>query len=232
VIPRLLHQTAKWAVVAEKWAPLQKRLFELHPGWEYRLWGDVDNDQLINDHYPWLADAYFGMPKPIMRADLIRYVYMHRFGGLYLDTDYEFLKPFDLVDRDLVLPRESADGAPVFLGNCIFASVPEHPFWKAALEDLAQNPPRKEHLTHEDAIIALTGPGFLTRIYLEHFSQDPTILVPPKGWFHPTTPRTDAQYRTIAKDKDCYGVHFCYGSWRALTLKERLKNRLDRWLGR
>jgi mannosyltransferase OCH1-like enzyme len=232
LIPRLLHQTAKEAVIAEKWAPLQKKLIELHPGWEYHLWGDEDNDQLIRTTYPWLADCYFGMPKPIMRADLIRYVYMHHLGGVYLDTDYEFLKPFDLTDQSLVLPRESADGLPIYLGNCVFASEPGHPFWLAALEDLAKNPPHRALVTHEDAIIDLTGPGFLTRIFHRSFSQDPSILVPPKNHFHPTTPRTDEDYRIIVRDKGCYGIHFCYGSWRALTFTERLKSRIERWLGR
>ena len=36
----------------------------------------------------------------------MRYIYMELFGGLYLDLDYQFLKPFDLNDKVLVLPRE------------------------------------------------------------------------------------------------------------------------------
>ena len=87
-------------------------------------------------------------------------------------------------------------------------------------------------MTHDDAVIDLTGPGLLTRIYLKGFAADPAILVPPKGWFHPKTPQTDSEYRQTARDKACYGIHFCYGSWRALTLGERLRARLDRWLGR
>ena len=232
MIPPILHQTSKDGVIAQKWEPLYRRLRDLHPGWEYRLWGDVDNDRLIREEYPWLAEAYFGMPRPIMRADLIRYVYMHRFGGLYLDTDYEFLKPFDLLSYPVVLPRESPDGERTFLGNCVFGSVPNHPFWSAVLEDLAHRPPRVSDLTHEDAIIHLTGPGLLTRIYLEQFAGEPDIFVPPKLWFHPVTPRTDNEASTIRQDKNCYGIHFCYGSWRAFTLRDRIRARVNRWLGR
>jgi len=232
MIPKILHQTAKEAIVSEKWAPLQQRALELHVGWEYRLWGDVDNDRLIHTEYPWLADTYFGMPRPIMRADLIRYVYMARFGGLYFDTDYEFLKPFDLLDHQVVLPRESGPEASLLLGNCVFASVPGHRFWTAVLEDLRANPPRAVDLTTEDSIIDLTGPGLLTRIYREQFSEDPSILVPFKAQFHPPTPQTDDEYRRLAKDKGCYGIHFCYGSWRALTFRERLVARWNRWWGR
>lgn len=232
MIPRILHQTTKDGVITEKWAPLYRRLRELHPGWEYHHWSDSDNDRLITEDYPWLADAYFGMPRPIMRADLIRYVYMHRFGGLYLDTDYEFLKPFDLVTSPVVLPRESRDGEPVFLGNCVFASVPAHPFWTAVLEDIRQRPPVVNDLTHEDAIIHLTGPGLLTRVYREAFAGTPDILIPPKLWFHPATPHTDAENAEIRLHEECYGIHFCFGSWRAFTFKDRLKARINRWLGR
>jgi mannosyltransferase OCH1-like enzyme len=232
MIPKILHQTSKTGEVVPPWEPLYQKLRDLHPGWEYHHWDDAANDRLISEHYPDLSETYFGMPKPIMKADLIRYVYMDRFGGLYLDTDYEFLKPFDLTDRALVLPRESSADKPLFLGNCVFASVPGHPFWKAVLAELKARPPRRDQLTHEDAIIHLTGPGLLTRIYQEQFAGDPSIFVPEKAWFHPPTPQSDGEYREVARDPGCYGIHFCYGSWRALTWKERLKARWDRMWGR
>lgn len=232
MVPRLIHQTAKTAEIPPQWAPLQSKLKNLHPGWEYRLWTDEDNESLIRDSFPGLLPVYLNLPKPIMRADMVRYAYMARFGGLYLDTDYECLKPFDLLDRSCVLPRESDDSKPIFLGNCVFASEAGHPFWTAVLDALAQQPPTKHSMNQEEDIIHLTGPGLLTRVYTEQFTSDPTIFVPPRGWFHPRTPSNDAEYKETARDASCYGIHFCFGSWRALSWKERLKNRWVRWWGR
>ena len=54
---------------------------ERHPGWEYRLWTDTENRELVWEHYPWLLDLYDGLPENIMRADMARILYMHQFGG-------------------------------------------------------------------------------------------------------------------------------------------------------
>ena len=39
-----------------------------------------------------------------MRADVIRYLIMYKIGGVYLDLDYEVLKPFEFGDHKLILP--------------------------------------------------------------------------------------------------------------------------------
>jgi mannosyltransferase OCH1-like enzyme len=99
--------------------------------------------RLLKERWPDLESVYHGMTQPAMRADLMRYIYMQQFGGLYLDSDYQFLKPFDLTDKSLVLPKESNEGQPVYLGNCIFASEPGHPFWTALPDAIKSNPPTK-----------------------------------------------------------------------------------------
>lgn len=228
-IPKILHQTSKTGVVAEKWRPLQAKLQALHPDWEYRLWSDEDNLALIHDRRPDLEAVYRGMPQPIMRADLIRYVYMEQYGGLYLDTDYEFLKPFDLMDHPLVLPRESGDEQPIYLGNCVFASVPGHPFWTKALEDLRENPPFERTDLPEEAVLRLTGPGFLTRIYLEHFANQQSICIPRKIAFNPPIPHRDKEYKALVRAGSSYGIHYCFGSWRVLSFQDRLVRRLKKW---
>ncbi len=229
-LPKILHQTAKTAVVSEKWRPLQAQLRALHPDWEYRLWTDQDNLALIRERRPDLEAVYLGLPRPIMRADLIRYVYMEQFGGLYLDTDYQVLKPFDL-DAELVLPRESDEGQPVYLGNCVFASVPGHPYWTAALAALKADPPVADQTKEEEDIIQRTGPGFLTRVWQQGFQNDPSILIPPRSWFHPPVPQDDAALSAILANPDTFGIHWCFGSWRALTPWARLVHRVKRMLG-
>ena len=232
MIPKLIHQTAKTAILGPKWKPLQQKLIELHPGWTYKLWTDEDNLALIQERRPDLLAVYTGLPKPIMRADLIRYVFMEQFGGLYLDTDYQILKPYDLLDYRLVLPRESEVGAPIFLGNAFFASEPMHPFWTALLEDLRTTPPTALNTNSEHDIIDLTGPGFLTRVWKAGFQGDKTILIPPRAWFHPVMPRDDRALSGILSNPETYAIHWCFGSWRALTPWSRLKNRVKKWLGR
>lgn len=46
-----------------------------------RLWTDEDNYNLIKDHYAWFLDTYESLPKPVMKADSARYLYMYHIGG-------------------------------------------------------------------------------------------------------------------------------------------------------
>ena len=50
----------------------------------HRLWTDEDNYNLIKDHYAWFLDTYEALPKPVMKADSARYLYMYHIGGLPL----------------------------------------------------------------------------------------------------------------------------------------------------
>ena len=50
----------------------------------HRLWTDEDNYNLIKDHYAWFLDTYESLPKPVMKADSARYLYMYHIGGLPL----------------------------------------------------------------------------------------------------------------------------------------------------
>ena len=47
----------------------------------HRLWTDEDNYNLIKDHYAWFLDTYESLPKPVMKADSARYLYMYHIGG-------------------------------------------------------------------------------------------------------------------------------------------------------
>lgn len=79
------------------------------------------------------SQAYDGFKHPIMRADFVRYLYMHHHGGLYADLDMECLKPMDslMSTHMVVLARMGTnDSFSHSVPNAYMASVPGHPFWK------------------------------------------------------------------------------------------------------
>jgi mannosyltransferase OCH1-like enzyme len=223
VIPKLLHQTAKTHEIPEGCRPYVERLKALHPDWTYKLWTDADNLELVRTRMPEFLDVYQKLPKNIMRADVIRYVIMYVHGGLYLDTDYEFLKPFDLGHHDVVLPWEFDGGANPEndrVANSLFASVPGHPFWKMVIDDLMANPP----LAPDVNVLSTTGPMFLTRIFHKARAAGLNIHTPAPALFNPETPRLTRQYNAIVDGGVAYGIHHCLGSWRDFTAKDKMKN--------
>lgn len=220
-IPKILHQTWKDNNVPEQWKAYQEKAIALHPGWEYRLWTDDANDAFIKQHYPDLFPIYNAYPKPVMKADVIRYAIMDQMGGYYLDLDYEMLKPFG--EREgLVLPksRDKAYGdADDRIGNCVMGSSPGHPFWKKVLQDLTDHPFEigSEELDVEKA----TGPYLLTRIFYEGSWNNCTT--PPRLEFHPPSPRNAQQYDQIIHNGISHGIHHAHGSWRASGWKKFLQ---------
>ncbi len=225
MIPKLIHQTAKTAEIPPKWQKFQWRLKELHPDWTYRLWTDADNLAFVTAEYPDFLPVFQGLPRNIMRADVIRYLLMHRLGGMYMDLDYEMLKPFDLLDHEIVLPWESSGEKGVgndLICNSFFASVPGHPFWKMAIDDLATHPP-----TGQRPVVEETGPDFLTKIMKQAERAGVAMYRPEREWFNPVTPRGPREYRRIVQRKVSYGIHHCSGSWRQISMAMRLRMRLQ-----
>ena len=128
MIPRVFHQIwlgegpFPYAVERETW-------HRFHPGWEHRLWTERD---LPGDLA--LTEAANLLRQPAERADILRLELLHRHGGVYLDADFECLKPVDPL----------LDGVSCFLGlldsgrvsNAVIGAVPGHPLLAKAMAEV------------------------------------------------------------------------------------------------
>ena len=63
-----------------------KEFCELH-GYEYKMWGLKECEELICDKYLHYVDLWNSFRYPIQRADFIRYLILYEFGGWYVDCD-------------------------------------------------------------------------------------------------------------------------------------------------
>ena len=52
-------------------------------------WSDEDNYEFVKDVYPHYLPLYESMALPIQKTDIVRLLYLHMYGGLYVDDDYE-----------------------------------------------------------------------------------------------------------------------------------------------
>lgn len=230
MIPKIIHQTWKDSNVPSKWDDYVATVKRLNPDWQYRLWTDEDNDAFVAKEYPEFLDIFRNLSRGIMRADIIRYLIMYKIGGVYLDLDYEMLKPFDFKNEELVIPlnRSIAFGdAKDELGNCIFASVPGHQFWKDVISDLQNNPPE---ITEYVEIINATGPGLLTRIFNE--GAYPDVSLPDRIIYHPPSTNNPAQIRKIKNNGQSLGIHHHWGSWKERWSSAYLKKKLKKQIGK
>ena len=54
--------------------------------YSYRFWDNVSCNRLIKK-YPEFIELYNSVKYPIMKVDIIRFIILHYYGGLYLDMD-------------------------------------------------------------------------------------------------------------------------------------------------
>jgi len=146
--PKVIHQSWKDKNVPELFKNWQARWKEHHPEWDYHLWTDDDNRELVKKHYPHFLATYDSFPMGVMRADSVRYLYMHLYGGLYADLDMdplrttdELLESLDLKsDKPLVILGHMGDDFAYAhnVPNAWMISTPGHPFWLFCISKMLQ----------------------------------------------------------------------------------------------
>ncbi|GKQ35293.1 glycosyltransferase [Streptomyces sp. A012304] len=218
-IPALIHQTWKDTDVPAHWKEWAESWRRHHPGWGYRLWTDSDNRAFLQEHYPWFLPVYDGYPEPIMRADAIRYFLLDHFGGLYVDMDFECLRPVDAIldGRELVLGCEPhahtrlllarRRGLDRIVGNAFIASRPGHPFWAHVHRELvgAHRMP---------GALDVTGPFFLTRAVDSAPEPDTVTVLEPEVLYPEVSPYATELFGPQEADHGrAYAVHHWSGSW-------------------
>ncbi len=218
-IPPLIHQTWKDADLPPAWQKWAESWRLHHPGWGYRLWTDADNRAFLQEHYPWFLPVYDGYPEPIMRADAIRYFLLDHFGGLYVDLDFECLKPVSglLEGRELVLGCEPEvhtrlllarqRGFARIVGNAFIASRPGHPLWGHVHRRLVG--------AHKlPGTLDTTGPFFLTRAVDSAPEPESITVVGPEALYPEVSPYATEVFGPQEADYDrAYAVHHWSGSW-------------------
>src|SRR4051812_34010104 len=63
---------------------------DLHPEWEIRLWTEETLPRGCRRQ-----EVYERLRHPAERSDILRIEVLERFGGVYVDTDFECLRPLD-----------------------------------------------------------------------------------------------------------------------------------------
>lgn len=92
----------------------------MHPGWRIRPWSGTDCD-LGKSTY---ATNAYRRKQWAYCSDYVRLLALHEQGGVYLDTDVELLRPFDLL-ADGVLHLGYMHNCA--LGTAVIISPPRHP---------------------------------------------------------------------------------------------------------
>jgi hypothetical protein len=141
--PKLIHQTWKNRVIPSVFTPHIDTWLTLHPKWEYRFYTDSDILRFIEDRFPEYLQMFKNYPQPIMRADAIRYFLLYEYGGVYVDLDFEALRPLDasllgphacLIGQEPLAHAHVLNRVDRLICNALMASCARHPFWLHVFE--------------------------------------------------------------------------------------------------
>ena len=190
-----------------------------HPDWDIRLWTDDDIPPLVNQDIYDRAARY--VPEPNigqLKADIVRYELLWQHGGVFLDIDFEALKPIDplLNDVECFAAWEIQDE---WIANGFMGATVHHPFIGRLIEQLPASMDANRGKTPNFS----SGPRWFTAMHRRYNEMTvfPTRLVYPytyddmiarSGREHPPWP------------EECYMVHH-WNDFRRI-LAERQRRRL------
>ncbi len=223
-IPLKIHQIwigpkplpAKFKWLMETWQ-------KFHPDWEYKLWTNED----LKD-FPFINRAAFdGATNWGMKADILRYEILYYYGGLYVDLDFECIKPFDSLNYSydlytgLLSPHEIANG--------LIAAAPGSASLLKAIGAIkqyfqtAQMPKNGDNM----GVINATGPVFFTNVIADYYQSAKeedreNIMVFPVPYFYalPNTRREEFWKGQLSRENvlayvqpESMGIHYWATSW-------------------
>ncbi len=198
------------------------------PDFEIRCW----NGTSLGDATPlWVSQA-LECKKFAFAADYMRYYALYRFGGVYMDTDVELIKPFGkLIEAPYLMCRESHGQ---YVESGFVAVEPGNPFIKAMLDyydgrsfikpdgsmDMRGLPDTIAEVTaaHGIRIADVDSP--------DRISADPTVIsVLPAEYFSPVSLQT---LKLTVTDKTV-AIHHFAATWKPAS--HHFKRRLQRLVG-
>lgn len=144
MIPKVIHYC--WFGYAKKPALIEKCIKswkKFHPAWKVIEWNETNYDY---NKIPYIKEAY-ALRKWAFVVDYARFDILNEYGGIFLDTDVEFLRPIP----DEMLEHEAFTGFEsdtTVAPGLIYASVPKQKLLKDILETYAQ-----KHFSMDETIV-------------------------------------------------------------------------------
>jgi len=223
-IPKILHQTWKDEDVPEDFSRMSLSWRNKHADWEYRLWTDEMNRAFIQREFPSFLSVYDGYETNIQRVDAARYFTVLKYGGFYIDMDFDCLANIEPIMEgwECVFGKEPQEhclihNKELITSNAFMGAVPNAEFFQLLCEELKSRKPVTDH--PNDKVLETTGPFMLSRVF-QLYEKKERIRILDAELIYPLTKEEltrvtgDIQDAGILeKLEKAYGVHHYAGTW-------------------
>ncbi|HRN78480.1 MAG TPA: glycosyltransferase [Candidatus Dependentiae bacterium] len=238
-IPKIIHHIWMGSPMREKDKPCYESWLKFHPEWTFIFWTDnaanYDKGDIVvysfeeveklladnkNDSLRIVVDinklqfanrAFFDESINYgERGDILDYEIVYRFGGVYVDCDFECYKPLDIFHHayDFYTGIQPLDTNRVQLGAALFGAIPHHPILAGCVEDI-------KNYRHIPQIIVKTGPIYFTREFYKIAGRSSELkdIALPASYFYPCGYEQRMQPKDVWCKNESFAVHHWAGSW-------------------
>lgn len=143
------------------------------------------------------------------RSDILKWEIVYQLGGVYVDTDFECLRPLDAYNHtyDFYTGIQPLDTNIVQLGAALYGAIPRHPILKECVETIKNN----QNIAQ---IISKTGPIHFTRTFLAVAGKTGLCdIALPASYFYPCGYEQRGTNKELWCKAESYAVHHWAGSW-------------------
>lgn len=235
-IPKIIHHVWLGGKMPKQYEGFYQSWLENHPDWTFIFWTDndknydrgllvknfeelsekltqntekrlvVDTRKLVFDNKKFFdASRNYGQ-----QSDILKWEIVYRFGGMYVDTDYECLKSLESLHHmyDFYTGLQSLDTNRVQLGAALYAAVPGHPILEHCVKTIASD------LKTRRVIVDQTGPIHFTRSCLATVLKgDYKNIILPASYLYPCGYEQRGMPQKEWIKNESLAVHYWEGSW-------------------
>lgn len=237
-IPKIIHHIWMGSKMRTEDEPLYQSWHEHHPDWTFIFWtdnklnydkGDVivhsfdelDKQLQKNKNKPQrivvdINKLQFGnrqyFDKAINygeRGDILDYEIVYRYGGVYVDCDFECYKSLDTFHHmyDFYTGIQPLDTNMVQLGAALFGAIPNHPILGNCVGNI-------KNMQHIQQIIVKTGPLYFTKVfYMVAGKTGYKDVALPASYFYPQGYEQRAEPKITWCKNESFATHHWAGSW-------------------
>ncbi len=207
-MPKIIHQIWLGSKFPQKFERWQETWIEKHPEWEYKLWLDEDIAELGLEN----IELFKRSKNWGQKADIARYEILYRFGGMYVDVDFECVMPFDELFHRYSFISGISSGVSLFeSNNALIAAAPGHPIMRACIDNMTLASKYTQLIAN---VVNTTGPGYFTEqiMALEPEMGDDMIVLP-CSYFYPLGLGDGEPPRHTYLKYESFGIHHWSASW-------------------
>ena len=167
LVPKIVHHTAPSD--KGKWPPLWHKCYSSfltefpEPEYKHVMWTDEDIIDFVRNKFPSFSPMFMAYKSLIHRVDVVRYLLLYMYGGIYADMDVICYRNFyRQLPRGKASIAESPHLTDVYkeeYQNALMASPALHPFWHYVMSEVlaqAKRCPLSE-------VLHKTGPQVIIR---------------------------------------------------------------------